>query len=109
MDAFFNSLITVSVAGSEAGWLAAESRMIRADAASSSSYTASSADAVRNRRLCVIDGRRHGSWRRIHVHHHHRPAATALALRQQDLRVQFLQLGLRAITRVGEKQTDGDY
>jgi hypothetical protein len=46
--------------------------------------------------LAVVNGRRHGRWWRVHVHQHHGAtlAAAALALRQKDLRVQFLQLRL---------------
>lgn len=48
------------------------------------------------RLLAVVNGRRHGRWWRVHVHQHHGAtlAAAALALRQKDLRVQFLQLRL---------------
>ena len=86
-------MITVSVAGSETGRLAAESCLL---------YTSDAAEAVGHGRrlLAVVDGRRHRRWRRVHVHQHHGAtlAATALALRQKDLRVQFLQLRL-AYTR----------
>lgn len=86
--------ITVSVAGSDAGRLAAERRMMSANVA----VAADDAQAIRDGRrlLAVMDRWRHGCWWCIHVDQHHRAtlATAALALRQQDLRVQFFQLGL---------------
>ena len=102
-------MITVSVAGSERRRLAAESRRMMdiststaATSAGAAAVVATAADAAavavghRRRLLAVVDGRRHGRWWRVHVHQHHGAtlAAAALALRQKDLRVQFLQLRL---------------
>ena len=107
-------MITVSVAGSDTRRLAAESRRVMDISTTTTTTTSASsarvavvavaaaseaaAVAVGDGRglLAVVDGRRHGRWWRVHVHQHHGAtlAATALALRQKDLRVQFLQLRL---------------
>lgn len=95
-------VITVSVAGSDTRRLAAEGRrmMIASDDVAVAADDAS-AEAIRNggRLLAVMDRWRHGCWWRVHVHQHHGAtlAAAALPLRQQDLRVQLLQLRLLCV------------